>query len=77
MFNVIFSLGDIMISVIFNNGEFDVVSAETLEELINSRRIKKFKRSSGWAVIGVDLVRGMSPVVYCGEERRSCNSKGS
>jgi hypothetical protein len=38
--------------------------------LIKSRKIKKFKRSKGWAVMGLDRVRGDGGK-YKGPERRT------
>ncbi len=41
-----------MIHVKYRNGNYGIVLAQQLEELITSHQISRFLRSSGWAVIG-------------------------
>ncbi|TNF52474.1 MAG: hypothetical protein JSV71_02000 [Nitrospiraceae bacterium] len=60
-----------IVRVLYRNEKYDMVKASSLDLLINSRKIKKFKRSEGWAVMGLDRVRGDGGK-YKGPERRSC-----
>lgn len=60
-----------MIHVKYRNGNYGIVLAQQLEELITSRQISRFLRSSGWAVIGHDSLRSVNDPSYRGEERRS------
>lgn len=46
-----------LIQVEYPGGHFDYVKESMLEMLIESRKIVKFRRSSGWATLGVDAVR--------------------
>lgn len=59
-----------MIRVVYKNDKYDMVRDVLLDYLIGKGKIKKFLRSAGWAVIGVDKVRGMGGT-YSGTERRS------
>jgi hypothetical protein len=45
------------IKVIYQNDEVGLVEACELDDLILSRKIKKFMRSEGWATIGIDPTR--------------------
>lgn len=58
-----------LIRVMYNNNAYDMVKQTLLDDLIKSDKIKKFLRSEGWAVMGVDRVRGMGGD-YEGPERR-------
>jgi len=58
------------ISVIFQDGMMDAVSAETLQTLIDSEVIVKFQRTDGWVYPGLDPVRKHSYSSYQGPERR-------
>jgi hypothetical protein len=59
------------IPVIYIDGTSGAVSANELDYLIQKRRIFSFYRSSGWARIRVDTLRGVSNMGgYKGKERR-------
>jgi hypothetical protein len=46
-----------LIQVVFPDNHHDFVKPGMLDPLIESRRIAKFKRSTGWVTVGVDPVR--------------------
>ena len=45
------------IDVILNDGTYHHFTPRVLNVLLESHRVLKFKRSGGWATIGVDPVR--------------------
>jgi len=45
------------IDVILNDGTYHHFTPRVLNVLIESHRVHKFKRSEGWATVGVDPVR--------------------
>ena len=57
------------IQVIFADNTPGVVDSVALDDLIKSRRIISFRRSSGWVRVGRDSVRE-SKRPYNGPERR-------
>ncbi len=60
------------IQVLFQEDEgFQYVPDYLLGRLIAKQRIQAFRRSDGWAVIGLDPVRGEGNPLYAGPERRS------
>ncbi len=63
------------ILVQYTNNTYDVVLNDDLEELIATKKIVSFRRSTGWVDIGRDPVRGQGlPEGYRGPERR-CTGK--
>jgi hypothetical protein len=46
-----------LIPVIYSDDTRDMVESWTLSHLIREGRIKAFRRSNGWARIGIDLIR--------------------
>ena len=71
-----------LVSVVYRDNKMGLVDTVSLDELICSKKIKKFLRSEGWATIGVDPIRKMKEYCYKGPERRlhikkSFISKGS
>mgnify|MGYP007044779905 CR=1 FL=1 len=60
-----------LIRVFYTDGTFDMVKPEMLDYLLDKNKVKRFKRSTGWAVVGRDPVRTKSPNGYWGEERRA------
>jgi hypothetical protein len=58
-----------LIRVMYFSDKYDMVKPFLLDELIASKRVKKFRRSDGWATIGIDPVRGRGGS-YRGNERR-------
>lgn len=60
-----------LIPVIYPNGKYDLVKDFYLTHLINSGKILKFKRSSGWVNITAANLRGEDGRhCYHGPERR-------
>lgn len=58
------------ISVLYQNNEIGMVEDYRLDELITSKKIKKFLRSEGWVTIGVDAIRKEDRFDYEGAEKR-------
>ena len=62
------------IDVILNDGTYHHFTPRVLNVLLESHRVHKFKRSGGWATVGVDLLRTskMQNINghYCGPNRR-------
>jgi len=42
-----------------------------LDYLLDKNKVKRFKRSTGWAVVGRDSIRSKSTNRYLGEDRRA------
>ncbi len=59
-----------MIRVMYSDWRLDMVSPEALDRLLALRRVKKFKRFSGWVHVGIDRLRGTGDECYSGPERR-------
>ena len=59
-----------MIRVMYSDGRFDLVKPATLDQLLAQNNLASFKRSSGWAVVGRDPIRGSADAAYRGPERR-------
>jgi hypothetical protein len=56
------------------DGTFCRVVPKGLDLLLNRDLVKRFRRSGGWAVIGVDPIRtSRKQNTYCGPERRKAN----
>jgi hypothetical protein len=53
----------------YKNNKYDMVNSIFLDYLVEEGKIKKFLRSQGWVVVGVDSIRGMGGS-YDGPERR-------
>jgi len=49
------------IDVILKDGTYHHFTPRVLNVLLESHRVHKFKRTSGWATIGVDPVRTKKP----------------
>lgn len=62
------------IDVILKDGTYHHFTPRVLNVLLESHRVHKFKRSGGWATVGVDPVRTKkSPALnghYAGHDRR-------
>ena len=63
------------IDVILKDGTYHHFTPRVLDVLLESHRVHKFKRSAGWATVGVDPVRTKKAEVsnnshYHGPERR-------
>ncbi len=62
------------IDVILKDGTYHHFTPRVLDVLLESHRVHKFKRTGGWATVGVDPVRmrksASTNVHYDGSERR-------
>jgi hypothetical protein len=58
------------IPVLFNNNHYKLVSGRELDQLLKTGRVKPFRRSTGWALIGHDSLRGKGGK-FRGPERRN------
>ena len=65
------------IDVILKDGTYHHFTPRVLDVLLESHRVHKFKRSSGWATVGVDRLRTKKQECvngnYHGPERRVSN----
>lgn len=62
------------IDVILKDGTYHHFTPRVLDVLLDSHRVHKFKRSGGWATVGVDPIRNRpkeSHHDYHGPERRT------
>jgi hypothetical protein len=60
-----------LIPVIYPNGSHDLVKEFYLDYLIETKKIEKFKRTSGWVAISAKDIRSKkSRKPYYGPERR-------
>ncbi len=66
-----------LLKVIYQNDKYDMVRPSLLNELIASKKIKKFYRSGGWADIERDPIRRRAGGSYVGLERRKQSSLSS
>ena len=60
------------IDVILKDGSYHHFTPRVLDVLLESQRVHKFKRASGWATVGIDPIRTRSRENedYRGPERR-------
>jgi len=65
-----------LLKVLYQNDKYDMVRPSLLNELIASKKVKKFYRSGGWADIERDPIR-QSVGSYVGPERRKQSSLSS
>jgi hypothetical protein len=62
-----------LIRVMYDNGKFDMVKPQLLGNLLEIKRVARFKRSENWAVVGRDPIRSNHQSQnYKGPERRTC-----
>ena len=59
-----------MIRVMYSDGRFDMVKPNMLDNLLERQTVTSFKRDSGWAVVGRDIIRSSGQGNYRGTERR-------
>lgn len=59
-----------LIRVMYNDGRFDMVKPQLLDNLLNKQQVTSFKRAAGWVVVGRDMVRSGHSRQYRGPERR-------
>ena len=60
------------IDVILKDGTYHHFTPRVLDVLLESHRVHKFKRASGWATVGIDPIRTgkRENIDYQGPERR-------
>ncbi len=64
-----------LIQIIRNNNQHDYVMPFMLDGLIDSGKIVKFKRSTGWVTIGIDQIRASNRYsAFNGDDRRAANN---
>ncbi len=59
-----------LIQVMYPDNNYDYVKDFILNDLIETEKIVRFRRRTGWISLGVDPVRSRSLKPYQGEERR-------
>jgi hypothetical protein len=59
-----------LIRVMYNDGRFDMIKPNMLDDLLAKLTVTSFKRTSGWAVVGRDPIRNSARAKYRGTERR-------
>ncbi len=59
-----------VIRIKYRDGRYDMVKASHLNRLIAANLISQFKRSSGWAIIGRDPIRGRGKNDCFGPDKR-------
>ncbi|MBJ6723402.1 GSU3473 family protein [Geomesophilobacter sediminis] len=61
-----------LIQVLYPDERYDYVKEFMLDELIESQKITRFKRRSGWVTLGVDPIRKprRKDPSFAGPERR-------
>ncbi|MGK2906276.1 MAG: GSU3473 family protein [Desulfuromonadales bacterium] len=59
-----------LIRVMYDDGRFDMVNQDVLDDLLNQQVVTSFKREAGWAVVGRDPLRSSNRDAYQGMERR-------
>jgi hypothetical protein len=57
------------ITVLFNDNHYKIVSGIELDQLLTTDKVKAFRRSTGWVIIGKDPLRGQGGN-FAGRERR-------
>jgi len=63
-----------LIQVNWTNNRYDYVKDFMLDSLIESGKVARFLRSSGWVTVGVDPIRNPKKKGdYAGPERRADN----
>jgi hypothetical protein len=65
-----------LLKVMYQDDKYDMVRPSLLNELISSKKIKRFYRSGEWSDIERDPIRG-SGGSYIGPERRKQSSLSS
>ena len=64
-----------LIQIIRNDYQHDYIMDFMLDSLIDSKKIVKFKRSTGWVTIGIDQIRASNRYsAFNGDDRRVVNN---
>ena len=61
-----------LIRVMYDDGRFDMVKPQILDDLLDTKKVTSFKRSDCWAVVGRDALRSSRSQGHQGIERRAC-----
>ena len=64
-----------LIRVAYQDDTYDMVKPFLLDTLMAENKIKKFRRSEGWATVGIDRMRGIGGY-HDGYEKRKNNMHG-
>ena len=59
-----------LLRVMYDDGRFDMVKPQMLDDLLDKKRVTSFKRSDSWAVVGRDAIRSSRSQSHQGMERR-------
>jgi hypothetical protein len=62
------------ITVMYTNGKAGIVESYQLDDLIASGKIKKFRRSDGWVVVGKDPIRKADELEIKPKKRQSAGN---
>jgi len=62
------------ITVMYTNGKTGIVENYQLDDLIASGKIKKFRRSDGWVVVGKDPTRKTNELEIKPKRRQSAGN---
>ena len=64
-----------LIQIEYDDNRFDFVKNHQLDSLLEMKKIRRFKRSSGWVTVGVDPMRTRRNVLNLSDspERRNNN----
>ncbi len=60
-----------MIPVVYQDGRHDMVKAPLLDQLIEEKKIVRFRRADGWVDIATDPIRRRGRQMYSIPERRA------
>jgi hypothetical protein len=60
-----------LIQVMYRNKSHDYLKDFQLSRYIDSGKIVKFRRSTGWVTVGLDPIRTKKSTAYIGPERRN------
>ena len=67
-----------LIQVAFTDNRYDYVKHNMLDDLINSKSLKMFKRTTGWVDVESGPLRGSHKGIrYTGKERRNENTSSN
>lgn len=64
-----------LIRVVYTDNTHDYVKDSHLDRHLESGKVAKFQRSSGWVTVGVDPIRSNRSGGYKGPERRGAHVK--
>lgn len=64
-----------LLQIAYNDNRYDYVKDFMLDGLIDSGKVARFRRSTGWVSIGVDPIRRCThKSTYNGAEKRACTT---